>query len=46
MLGEESLTLITDILTEVLQEIFNPDIPFVASDNPEARIFGDFELLY
>ncbi|MCL2512023.1 MAG: PD-(D/E)XK nuclease family protein, partial [Bacteroidales bacterium] len=44
--GEEALTLITNILTEILQEIFNPDIPFTALDNPDVHIFSSFEMLY
>jgi len=44
--GEEALSLITNVLTEILQEIFNPDIPFIASDTPDAKIFSAFELLY
>ena len=43
---EDSLNMIINILTEVLQEIFNPEIPFIASDDPEAQIFTQFEMLY
>jgi hypothetical protein len=46
MVDEEALNLITNVLTEILQEIFNPDISFVASNNPEVRLFSPYELLY
>jgi len=46
MVDEEALNLITNVVIEILQEIFNLDIPFTASDNPDARIFSSFELLY
>jgi len=45
-IDEEALTLISNVLTEILQEIFNPDIPFTTSDNPEAKVFSSFEMLY
>ncbi|MCL2042267.1 MAG: PD-(D/E)XK nuclease family protein, partial [Bacteroidales bacterium] len=44
--NEETRSLITDILTEILQELFNPEIPFVASDDPEDYVFSQFGALY
>ena len=46
LVGEEAINLITNILTEVLQEVFNPEIPFVASDDPEDYVFSQFGALY
>ena len=45
-IGEESLNLIANILTEILQEILNPDIPFTASDEADVRLFSPYEMLY
>jgi hypothetical protein len=46
IIGEESLQLITGILTEILQEIFDPDIPFTVPADPDVYLSNQFEVLY
>lgn len=46
IVNEEALTLITTILTEVLQELFDPEIPFVVPAEPDIYLSNQFELLY
>jgi len=46
LVNEEALNLITDIITEILQELFSPEVSFVASDDSEDYVFSQFEALY
>lgn len=42
----EILALAEDILSGMMQEIFDPAIPFIPSEEPKAHLFSQFQLLY
>jgi hypothetical protein len=45
-INEEIIDLTTNMLKSIFQEMFDPNIPFIASDKTDAHKFSSFELLF